>query len=77
MAIHRVNKNQNNGSTTESEKIYTSADGLIEDVKQHNDKRCFLYFVGTPNHKGESWCADCRVGKEIFELLSVVITSVN
>nr|CDS31923.1 thioredoxin domain containing protein 17 [Hymenolepis microstoma] len=45
----------------------TSVKEVFEFLDKNIDKRCFLYFVASPDETGESWCPDCRKAKPFVE----------
>ncbi len=42
---------------------------VLDAIVANKGKRCFLYFIASPDESGESWCPDCRHGKLCIQLL--------
>ncbi|VDL63057.1 unnamed protein product [Hymenolepis diminuta] len=45
----------------------TSVKEVFEFLNKNRDKRCFLYFIASPDETGESWCPDCSKAKPFVE----------
>ncbi|KAL5112097.1 Thioredoxin domain-containing protein 17 [Taenia crassiceps] len=40
---------------------------VLDNVHKYSGRRCFLYFIASPDVTGESWCPDCRIAQKPVE----------